>query len=81
MSKSVNIPQELFVLLYKYFNLPDCQTEQAAAQIRTLLNDKMDAMARRELYTTYKTADSEADREAARREYLSRIGMPDSFIY
>jgi hypothetical protein len=33
----------------------------------------------RELYTKYKTAPSEADREKARREYLDRRGIPESF--
>jgi hypothetical protein len=40
---------------------------------------KMDALAMRELYTKYKTAPSEADRERARREYLDRRGVPESF--
>ena len=49
------------------------------SEIRRGLEQKMDALAMRELYTKYKTAPSEADRERARREYLDRRGVPESF--
>lgn len=40
---------------------------------------KLDALVTRELYTKYKTAPGEEEREKARLEYLDRRGVPDSF--
>lgn len=78
---NVQIPQELFVLLYKYFLLPNEQTEANASRIRDALDAKLEAMARRELYTTYKTADSDAEREQARTKYLRRVGIPEDYTW
>ncbi len=33
----------------------------------------------RELYTKYKTAPTEEEKEKARKEYLDRRGVPESF--
>ena len=75
MSK-IQISEELFVDIVKYFLL---EQEERLPEIRRGLEQKLDALAMRELYTTYKTAPSEADREKARREYLERRGVPQSF--
>lgn len=75
MSK-IQISEELFVDIVKYFLL---EQEERLPDIRRGLEQKMDALVSRELYTKYKTAPSEADREKARREYLDRRGVPDSF--
>ena len=37
------------------------------------------AMVMRELYTKYKTAPTEGEKEKARKEYLDRRGVPESF--
>ena len=39
----------------------------------------MDALVMRELYTQYKTVPTEEEKEKARREYLDKRGVPDSF--
>ena len=75
MSK-IQISEELFVDIVKYFLL---EQEERLPEIRRGLEQKLDALAMRELYTKYKTAPSEADREKARREYLDRRGIPESF--
>ena len=75
MSK-IQISEELFVDIVKYFLL---EQEERFPEIRRGLEQKLDALAMRELYTKYKTAPSEADREKARREYLERRGVPQSF--
>ena len=75
MSKS-QISEKLFVDIVKYFLL---EQEERLPEIRRGLEQKLDALAMRELYTKYKTAPSEADREKARREYLERRGVPKSF--
>lgn len=47
--------------------------------LRKILSDKLRRMVEHDLYTTYKTAASDADREAARQKYLESKGIPESF--
>lgn len=74
--KNVQISQELFFLLVRYFLIGQEETEP---EIVKALEKKMDALVMRELYTQYKTAPTEEEKEKARREYLDRRGVPDSF--
>lgn len=74
--RNIQISEDLFVDIVKYFLL---EQEERLPQIRKGLKRKMDALVMRELYTKYKTAPSEADRERARRECLDRRGVPESF--
>ena len=48
-------------------------------EIAKALEKKVDALVMRELYTQYKTAPTEEEKEKARREYLDKRGVPDSF--
>ena len=68
--KNVQISQELFFLLVRYFLIGQEETEP---EIVKALEKKM------ELYTQYKTAPTEEEKEKARREYLDKRGVPDSF--
>ncbi|MFR2604348.1 MAG: hypothetical protein ACLTAX_03315 [Waltera sp.] len=43
------------------------------------MEEKLEAMVRRDLYTKYKTAPTEEEREKARQEYLKKVGMHRSF--
>lgn len=74
--KSVQIPYELFVdlVLYHLNDEDDFQDD-----IRRGLSQKLDAMLNRQLYTQYKTAPTEEQREQARQEYLDRRGVPQSY--
>ncbi len=74
--KQIQIPQPLFVDLVKFFIVGDTSTRET---ILKGLERKIDALAKRELYTKYKTAATEEEREQARQEYLDRIGVPESF--
>ena len=74
--KNVQISQELFIALMRYF-LPE--QEELYPEIKKGLEKKLDALVMRELYTKYKTAPSEEEREKARREYLDKRGVPESF--
>ncbi len=74
--KQVQIPEILFIALVKY-HLCDMPSEEIA--IKKGLENKLDSMVKRQLYTTYKTAPTEDERERARKEYLDHIGMRDSF--
>ena len=74
--KNVQISEELFVALMRYFLL---EQEELYPEIKKGLEKKLDALVMRELYTKYKTAPSEEEREKARREYLDKRGVPESF--
>ncbi len=74
--KNVQIPYELFVDLVLYhLNGEDDFDEE----IRQGLEQKLDAMLNRQLYSEYKTAPTEEQREQARQEYLDRRGVPQSY--
>ena len=74
--KSVQIPYELFVdlVLYHLNDEDDFQDD-----IRQGLSQKLDAMLNHQLYSQYKTAPTEEQREQARQEYLDRCGVPQSY--
>lgn len=74
--KNVTIPEELFVDLVKYF-LADIRLDED--RIRLGLQEKLEAMVKRELYTKYKTAGTPEEREKARQDYLEKVGIPESF--
>lgn len=74
--KNVQISQELFIALMKYFLL---EQEELLPEIKKGLEKKLDALVMRELYAKYKTAPSEEEREKARLEYLDKRGVPESF--
>ena len=74
--KNVQISEELFVAIIRYFML---EQEKLLPQIKQGLEKKLDAMVMRELYTKYKTAPTEGEKEKARKEYLDRRGVPESF--
>lgn len=74
--KNVQISEELFVAIMRYFIL---EQVEMAPRIKQGLEKKLDAMVMRELYTKYKTSPTEEEKERARKEYLDRRGVPESF--
>ena len=52
----------------------DCENE-----IKQELEKKLDKMVMRDLYGKFTTAPTEEEREQARKEYLDRRGVPESF--
>lgn len=74
--KNVQIPYELFFQLMKYHLMED---ESSEADIRRGLEKKLDALVMHELYTKSKMEVTEEEREKARKEYLDRRGVLDSF--
>ena len=74
--KQIQIPQALFAEIMAYFLL---DKEDVRESIKKGLEAKLDAIVKHELYTKYKTAGTEEQREQARKEYLDKIGVPDSF--
>ena len=74
--KNVIIPYELFSYLVDYHLNGEEYLEE---EIRDGLEEKLEAMQRRELYSRYKIAPDEAQREEARQEYLDSRGVPASY--
>lgn len=74
--KNVQIPYDLFwALLQHHLMMEDGYEEE----ICNGLEQKLDAMVNRQLYSQYKTAPTEEQRERARQEYLDRRGVLESF--
>ena len=67
---------ELFIALLKYHFV---EIDDVLPEIKKGLEEKLEAMVRRDLYTKYKTASTEEEKEKARKEYLDRRGVPESF--
>lgn len=74
--KQIKIPEELFILLMKYHLL---DMEEVQPEIKKGLMDKMDSITMRLLYSKYKTAPTEEEKQKARREYLDKRGIPEKF--
>ena len=55
------------------------EIDDVLPEIKKGLEEKMEAMVRRDLYTKYKTAPTEEEREKARQGYLEKVGMHRSF--
>lgn len=75
-NRNVQIPYELFFQLLQYFLMEKYESEEI---IRQGLERKLDTMVNRELYSKYKTAPIEEEREKSRQEYLDRRGIPENF--
>ena len=74
--KNVQISEELFVAIMRYFML---EQGDLLPQIKQGFEKKLDAMVMREIYTKNKTAPTEEEKNKARKEYLDRRGVPESF--
>lgn len=74
--KSVTIPQDLFIDICRYMLFEDDKTEERHKRIQKGINNKLDRIAEHELYTKYKTAPTDEQKEEARQEYLERKGIP-----
>lgn len=74
--KNVQISQELFMQLLRFHLMEDVDCEN---EIKQELEKKLDKMIMRDLYGKFKTAPTEEEREQARKEYLDRRGVPESF--
>ena len=74
--KKVQINEDLFLLLIKYHILEYYNEEE---KIVGGLQEKFDRVVNRSLYTKYKTAPTEEEKEKARQEYLDRKGIHSSF--
>ena len=74
--KQVQISEDLFLSLIKYHILEYYNDEE---KIIKGLKEKYDRIANQNLYTKYKTAPTEEEKENARQEYLNKKGICSSF--
>ena len=74
--KQVQISEDLFLSLIKYHIL-ECHNNEE--KIVKMLKEKYDSIVNRNLYTKYKTAPTEEEKEKARQEYLDRKGIHSNF--
>ncbi len=74
--KQVQISEDLFLSLIKYHILEHYNEEE---KIVKGLKEKYDKIVNRNLYTKYKTAPTEEEKEKARQEYLNRKGIHSDF--
>ena len=84
--KKIQITQELFVKMLKYFygeefELDDDELCVLYHEIKKGIDKKLDAISRRSYYTEYKTADTAEAKEQARQKYLDAVGMHRDFRF
>ena len=74
--KNVQISQELFMQLLRFHLMED---ESCEKEIKQDLEKKLDKMVMRDLFGKSKTAPTQKEQEQARKEYLDRRGVLESF--
>lgn len=79
----IQIPNKLMADLIDYFypdEPADRPTGWLADEIREQIEEKMQRVTNRVLFTRYKTAKTFEEREQARRAYLKERGFSEAFI-
>lgn len=82
--KKVQIPLKTLltalIVTDDLINGRDIDIEQVK-ELHKVINQKLDAMEKRELYTKYKVAPTEEEREQARLKYLNKANIHKDFRY
>ena len=79
---NIQIPESLFYDIIRYYLIAskgEAIPEELDKRVFNGLSDKVQKIADRELYTLYKTAPTEEEKEKARQKYLDSKGIPESF--
>ena len=79
---NIQIPENLFYDIIRYYLIAskgEAIPEELDKRVFNGLSDKVQKIADREIYTIYKTAPTEEEREKARKKYLDSKGIPESF--
>lgn len=77
--RHIQIDYNLFLQMSAYVTNHFDPEDPDSQSILLGIRDKFASMERRDLYSAYKSAPSAAAREMAREEYLSMMGIPESF--
>lgn len=81
MGKQIQIDEQIFFDLCEYFiwqEFPD-DKEKITRDIEKALQEKIDKILDRLIFTEYKTASTPGLREEARKKYLDRRGVPGRY--
>lgn len=78
IGRQVKISVVLFFMLYRFFVEGE---EDQKNEIKCRLEAKMELMMKHHLYSQSKTADTEEEREKARKEYLDEVKISENFRY
>ena len=79
---NIQIPESLFYDILRYYVITSEGgevPEELDKRVFDGLTDKVQKITDRELYTAYKTAPTEEEKEKARQKYLDSKGIPESF--
>ena len=68
----VQIPKDLLLALFQYHLAGN---EKYLPEIEKALTEKLDSMVKRQLYTTFKTAPTEEEREKARQLLMEMLEL------
>ncbi|WP_283109345.1 complexin-2 [Thomasclavelia spiroformis] len=82
--EQVQIPKDVFIkliLLTENLLSNDEVDENEIIQLNNALYKKLDAMIKRDLYTKYKTAPTEEERENSRKKYIEIAKINKKFIW
>mgnify|MGYP004519961367 CR=1 FL=1 len=77
--KQIQIPEKLFTMMAAFVLIENYRTEEHAKDIEKGIYEKLDRMQEHDLYTKYKCAPTEEQKEKARKEYLEKKGIHPSF--
>ena len=80
-TKHVSLDYDFFVDLMLYVLLHSDLDDERYQRIIRCAEQKFEAMARHDLYTTYKSGSSEEERKEARRAYLEKTGLQKAFMW
>jgi len=76
--KQIQIPESTFAALCSFFILGN-KTAEIENLIKPVLEEKIEAKLKRDIYSKSKIAPTEKEREQARQQYLDLIGMNKNF--
>lgn len=76
--KNIQIDFKLFLDLVSY-HLLESEDPDLSERCAKGLEQKLDAIVTRDMYSRYKTAPTEEEREKARQEYLDKRGIHRDF--
>lgn len=79
MPKSIQIDYKLFCDICNYFFDENAPQDFETDEIRRQLNEKIEKIINRELFSKYKRTPTGVEREKARKEYLDHKGILEDF--
>lgn len=79
MKSNIQIPATLFFQMVLYIMDHEDPSHTMYQTIMAEVDRKIEALRRHDLYTLYKSAHTQEEKETARQKYLDAVGIEDSF--